>query len=371
MRRTTRRRFLAATAGTAGSATAGCLDLSYDTENSDAFLQAITSRGTREEIPGRPMAELPDLEGELTVYSGRSKVLVEPLLTHIDDRYDDLELTVRFGDPNALTNQLLEAGADTRADVFYSVHAPGTLGALLEAGHTGELSGATTGMVDGRYRSGNDWTGVSGRVRSVPYNTNRLSADDIPTSIYDFPRTDRFRDDIGWDPVIPSYQAFITAMRVLEGEATTREWIEAMLELNPTAYSGGFASCKSVADGEVALGLTNHYHPRRVAMNRDDPPLGRTFTRNDPGTVFNVAGAAVLDAAAAPDLGEAFVRHLLSAEAQEYFAMAQTSEYPVVEAVPPHESLPTRDELAPPSVDFEDLRDLEGTVELLKEYDLV
>jgi iron(III) transport system substrate-binding protein len=362
----TRRRFVAAGAGAAVVGSAGCLG-----RKEDAFQQAITRRRTTGNVPGTSMDELIDLEGELTVYSGRSKGLVEPLLTHIDDRYDEFDLTVRFADPNALTNQLLEAGDDTRADVFYSVHAPGTLGALLEAGHIRALSSDTTGMVDPRYRSGEDWTGVSGRVRSVPYNTERISAGGIPNSIYEFPAVDRFRDDFGWDPVIPSYQASVTAMRVIDGEAATRGWLEAMLELNPTAYSGGFSTCKSIADGEVSVGLTNHYHPRRVALNRDDPPLGRAFTRNDPGTLFNVAGAAVLEAADSPALGEGFIRHLLSGEAQEYFAMAQTTEYPVVEAVPPHGSLPSREELSPPDIDFADLRDLEGTVELLKEYGLV
>ena len=367
MGRTTRRRLLAAAAGAAVVGSAGCLG-----GDEDAFRQAIgRRRDDRGEIPATPMDALPDLEGELTVYSGRSKGLVEPLLTHIDDRYDEVDLTVRFADPNALTNQLLEAGADTRADVFYSVHAPGTLGALLEADLTRPLSSETTDMVGARYRSGEDWTGVSGRVRSVPYNTEQLDPGVIPASIYEFPDVERFRGDFGWDPVIPSFQASITAMRVIDGEETTREWLEAMLELNPTAYSGGFSTCKSIADGEVSVGLTNHYHPRRVALSRDDPPLGRTFTRDDPGTVFNVAGSAVLEAADDPALAEAFVRHLLSGEAQEYFAMAQTTEYPVVEAIPPHESLPSRTELAPPDVDFADLRDLEGTVELLKEYGLV
>jgi iron(III) transport system substrate-binding protein len=61
-----------------------------------------------------------------------------------------------------------------------------------------------------------------------------------------------------------------------------------------------------------------------------------------------------------------FVRHLLSAEAQDYFARA-TFEYPTVPAVEPVGALPAIDELAPPEIDLTKLSDLEPTIDLLRE----
>ena len=61
------------------------------------------------------------------------------------------------------------------------------------------------------------------------------------------------------------------------------------------------------------------------------------------------------------------MRHLLSAEAQDYFAR-ETFEYPIVPEVGPIGELPPIDELAPPeNVDLTQLSDIEGTVELLRD----
>jgi len=82
--------------------------------------------------------------------------------------------------------------------------------------------------------------------------------------------------------------------------------------------------------------------------------------------VFNVAGGAVVDAASDPALAENFLRHLLSAEAQDYFART-TFEYPLIPEVEPIGDLPTIDELNVPEIDLTELSDLETTVDLMRE----
>ena len=65
--------------------------------------------------------------------------------------------------------------------------------------------------------------------------------------------------------------------------------------------------------------------------------------------------------------GANFVRHLLSAEAQDYFART-TFEYPLVPGVDPIGRLPSIDELNPPEeLDLTQLSDLEGTISLLRD----
>jgi iron(III) transport system substrate-binding protein len=82
--------------------------------------------------------------------------------------------------------------------------------------------------------------------------------------------------------------------------------------------------------------------------------------------MFNVAGAAVVDTAADATLAENFVRHLLSAEAQDYFART-TFEYPLIPDVEPIGDLPTIDELDVPDVDLAALSDLEPTIDLMRD----
>jgi iron(III) transport system substrate-binding protein len=201
----------------------------------------------------------------------------------------------------------------------------------------------------------------------VPYNTEEFSADDVPEDVMAFPETEAFRDSVGWAPTYSSFQAFVTAMRVLEGEAATREWLEGMLELGATEYSDEFLVSQAVADGEISVGFANHYYIQRVLAGRPDAPIATAFTEGDAGAVFNVAGALVTDTTDDAELASNFVRHLLSAEAQDYFART-TFEYPLVPEVDPIGRLPSIDELNPPEgLDLTQLSDLEGTIELLRE----
>ena len=80
-----------------------------------------------------------------------------------------------------------------------------------------------------------------------------------------------------------------------------------------------------------------------------------------------VAGAAVVDTTSDEEMAANFVQHLLSAEAQDYFART-TFEYPLIPAVEPIGALPTIDELNPPEgIDLTQLSDLEPTLELMRE----
>jgi iron(III) transport system substrate-binding protein len=367
----TRRRFLVA-AGVAGvTGLAGCGGQTGGDDGGPAPGQIGSGRspfGDRTIEGGVSMAEMPALSGELTVYSGRGEPLVGELVSFLEDRYDDLTLRVRYNSAAELVNQLETEGDASPADVFFSVNA-GALGAVKEQGRTTSLPDDVLDLVPSQFRDPDGtWVGTSGRARSVPYNTETLSDDGVPDDIFAFPDTEAFADSIGCAPTYSSFQAFVTAMRVLNGEDRTREWLNGMLDLGlDTSYSDEFLVSQAVADGELAAGFANHYYILRVQAGRPDAPIATAFTRNDAGAIFNVAGATPLDTADDGDLASNFVRHLLSAEAQDYFAR-ETFEYPLVPGVDPIGELPPIDELAPPGdLDLTELSDIEGTVELLRD----
>ena len=375
----TRRRFLQAAAAAGVVGVAGCntpggetTETETDTSGGEEPAQQIGSGrspfGERDLSAGVSMAEMPDLEGELTLYSGRGEALVGELVSFIEDRYPDFTVRPLYNSAAELVNQIITEGQNSPADVFYSVNA-GSLGALADRDRTQALPQDVLDFVPSNFRDPDgSWIGTSGRARSVPYNTNTFSASDIPTSIMAFPETSAFQDQLGWAPTYSSFQAFITAMRILEGDEATRQWLTGMQELGVSQYGDEFQVARAVADGEIAAGLTNHYYIQRVLARRGTgTPLRTAFTQNDAGAVFNVAGAAVLDTADDATLASNFVRHLLSAEAQDYFART-TFEYPLVPEIEPIGRLPSIDELNPPEdIDLSQLSDLEGTIDLLRD----
>jgi len=118
-----RRQFLAATGALGVAGLAGCTgdDTDGGSGNSsdggdggdggDGSIGQIGSGREGRGAPGGiPMAEMPDLEGELTVYSGRGEFLVGELVEYIEDQYDDFDLTVRYAGSTDLVNQILNEG---------------------------------------------------------------------------------------------------------------------------------------------------------------------------------------------------------------------------------------------------------------------
>ena len=361
-----RRKFLAAAGAVGVAGLAGCNETDDAADDGDTAGGAIgqigSGRAGRDAPGGTSMADLPALEGELTVYSGRGEFLVGELVGSIDDLYDDLDLTVRYGGSTDLVNQIVNEGEGSPADVFYSVNA-GALGALADEGRTQALPADVTETVREEFRT-EQWVGTSGRARTVPYNTETFSETDLPDDIMAYP--EEFDGDLGWAPSYGSAQAFVTAMRILEGEDATREWLEAMVERGAATYPDEFRTCQEIADGEIDAAFTNHYYIQRVLDGNPEAPIATAFTEGDAGAVFNVAGAAVVDTASDADLASNFVRHLLSAEAQDYFARS-TFEYPLIPEVEPIGDLPTIDELDVPDIDLSELSNLEPTIDLMRE----
>lgn len=359
-----RRRFIAAVGAAGATGLAGCSFFAGNEDSTDEspIGQIGSGREGREAPEGTSITEMPALEGELTVYSGRGEFLVGELVTYIEDQYDNFSVTVRYGGSTDLVNQIVNEGEGSPADVFYSVNA-GALGALTKEGRTQALPDDILEMVRTEFRT-DEWIGTSGRARTVPYNTDAYSAADMPNDIMAYP--EEFDGDLGWAPSYGSCQAFITAMRILEGEEETREWLEGVVEAGIQEYPDEFTACQAVADGEIDAAFTNHYYIQRVLDGSPDASLDTAFTKGDAGAMFNVAGAAVTDTAADSSLAANFVRHLLSAEAQDYFART-TFEYPLIPDVEPIGDLPTIDELDVPDIDLTRLSDLEPTIDLMRE----
>lgn len=310
-------------------------------------------------------------DDELVIYSGRNKELVGPLLEDYAQQTGE-KIFVRYGDTAELAAQLLEEGDRTKADVFFAQDA-GALGAMAKAGAFATLPAATLDRVDPRFRAADGrWVGVSGRARVIAYDPQQVPEAEVPDSVLDL--TDpRWKGDVGFAPTNASFQAFVTAMRQLEGEDVTRQWLADMKANGMTAYSDNIRVLEAVDRGEVQLGLINHYYWfEKVAEEGADQVNARIafIGGGDPGALVNVAGAGILATTDQDQGAQDFVDFLLSRPAQQYFADT-TEEYPLVDGVSPDDGVPPLDSLGAPEIDLSDLDSLQQTLTLLEEVGLV
>ncbi len=304
--------------------------------------------------------------GTLTIYSGRSEELVGPLIERFKTE-TGLDVRVDYAGTTDLAATILEEGDASPADVFLAQDA-GALGAVAAEGRLASLPKATLGLVDARFRAdAGDWVGVSGRARVVIYDTRSLAEADLPTTIDAFTNP-AWKGRIGWAPTNASLQTFITAYRLMKGEEAAKAFVEGIVANEPKVYDSNDAVLAAVAAGEVEVGFVNHYYLLRQIKEQGAsfPVRNHFLDGGDPGALVNVAGAGILTTSKNLTAARAFVDFLLSVESQTYFA-SETSEYPLIEGVPPDPGLPTLSELRSPDIDLSDLSDLEGTLKLLQD----
>lgn len=304
----------------------------------------------------------------LTIYSGREEKLIAPLIAKAEKDLG-MDIEVRYGDTAELAIALLEEGKNSRADLFFAQDA-GALGAVAKEKRTLPIPAALLGKVEPQYRSSTgQWVGVSGRARVIDYNTKLVKPSELPTSVSQL--TDpKWRGKVGWAPSNGSFQSFITGMRLLQGDQKTLAWLKAMKANGARDYAKNAAIVEALGRGEIALGLVNNYYLYR--FNKDNPnfPVAHHYTRNDAGSMVNVAGLAVLNTTDQKSDAEKFVAYMLSNPAQNYFAK-ETNEYPLVKGVQASQKQIPLNQLQPPKIDLSNLSDLEGTVSLLQEAGLL
>ena len=361
--------------GTAGPATTtatGTASGSGRASGSALSIEAYRGSGPlverRPSLSGTSIQDLPPLSGELTIYLGGGEGgLYTNLIDLLRRTYPDFSPRTRLAPSSQLASTIIEetSGGNSPADVFWAVDA-GSLGVVAERDVTVSLPGRVVDGVPDSFHPGDDWVGVAGRARSVPFNTDQLDRSDIPEDVLAFPNTQALDGNTGWAPTYGAFQSFITAMRLLTSRGRTRRWLNGMQDQGIQSFPDEFLVSNAVADGEIAAGFANHYYVLRVQAARPDAPIDLAFTEDGPGALINVSGAEVIRGTQQRELATNFIHHLLTIEAQEFFA-TRTFAYPMLPGVPPVGGLPTIDELQPPQLDLARLSDLQPTLRLLRE----
>jgi iron(III) transport system substrate-binding protein len=309
-------------------------------------------------------AALPD-KSSIVVYAGRSEALIQPI---VDQFTSDtgIAVEVRYAGSAELAAQLLEEGQNSPADIFFAQDA-GALGAIAKAGLLTKLPDEILGLVSPQYSAADgSWVGVSGRVRVFVYNPDKAA--NVPSSVFDLAEPE-WQGRIGIAPTNASFQAFVTAMRVLHGEEKTLEWLRAM-KINGVIYEKNSAILEAVENKSVDAGLINHYYwfamGREIGFENLTSRLGQ-FAARDVGNLINAAGVGIVSDSNA---ARSFVEYLLSPTGQQYF-VDETSEYPLIPGIEAGVDLTPLEKIPAPDIDLSDLDSLEETLNLIREAGLI
>jgi iron(III) transport system substrate-binding protein len=344
----------------------GCISLSILVGVILAGLAIACGPATPVVVEKQALKEVPVEKppGSLTIYSGRAESLVDPIIRQFGQA-TGIKVAVKYAGTPQLAATLLEEGGKSPAGVFFAQD-PGSLGAVEHL--LAPLPERILSAVPEWARSPQGkWVGISGRARTVVYNTKKLTEADLPDDIFDF-ADPKWKGRIGWPPSNGSFQIMVTAMRVQWGDAKTRQWLQGIQANAPKVYANNTAAVKAAGDGEIEVVFVNHYYLFAFLAEQGESFPARNYhpRAGGPGALVMVSGAGILATSQNKVAAERFLEFMLSPVAQQYFA-GQTFEYPLVAGVNIHRALVPLNRINQPNIPLKDLADLAGTQKLLRE----
>ena len=320
-----------------------------------AACAGIETEGARQPSAGEMVDVVKEVEkpaGSLTIYSGRSEKLVDPIILQFS-QVTGVKVSKKYAGTSQLAATLLEEGDRTPADVFLAQD-PGVLGAVKHL--LAPLPQRILSRVPEWARSPEGrWVGISGRVRVVVYNTQKLQETDLPDDLGGF-IDPKWKGRIGWAPTNASFQTMVTGMRTLWGEEKTRRWLEGIKANEAKIYPKNTPIVQAVGAGEIDVGFVNHYYLLRFLQEQGETFAARNYhlRAGGPGSLIMVSGAGILAASNNREAAEKFLAFMLSTVGQQYFA-GQTFEYPLVEGVQTQPELVPLSQVRRPNIPLKDL----------------
>lgn len=275
----------------------------------------------------------------VTIYSGRSEDLLEPVLDAFECS-TGIATATNFGDPTALALTLVEEGDRTPADVFLS-KSPGAVGFLRNEGLLAPIDTDVLELVEEENRaSDGTWVGITGRQRVLVYNVDLVAEADLPASIFDL-TDEQYRGRVAIPANNGSFLDWFTMFRAQEGDDRAIEWLDAMVANDAVVTEGNRPTVDAVGRGEIEFGLVNHYYnfQEAAALGEAHRAANYTFGGDDIGSLVIITAAGITDSSENVESAEALLGFMLSQGAQEYFTN-ETLEYPLAADVESAEILP-------------------------------
>ncbi|AZO03370.1 MULTISPECIES: iron ABC transporter substrate-binding protein [unclassified Mesorhizobium] len=298
-------------------------------------------------IAGPAMAE----DQGIVVYNAQHESLAKEWAAGFT-KETGIKVTLRNGGDSDFSNQIVAEGAASPADVFLTENSPAM--ALVEAaGLFAPVDADTLAQVPQEYQpSSGKWVGVAARSTVFAYNKDKLKEDQLPESLLDLA-------DPSWkgrwaaSPSGPDFQAIVSALLQLKGEAATADWLKAMKE-NFTAYKGNSTVMKAVNVGEIDGGVIYHYYwfGDQAKTGENSKNVGLHYFKNqDPGAFVSVSGGGVLASSKHQKEAQAFLKWVTGKGGQDVLKTGTSYEYAVGKDAQSNPKLVPLADLQAPKID--------------------
>lgn len=263
-----------------------------------------------------------------------------------------IKVTLRNGADSELGNQIVQEGSASPADVFLTENSPAMV-VVDTAGLFAPLPADILSQIREPFRPGSGrWVGVAARSTVFAYNKNRLTPAQLPKSLLDL-ADPAWKGRWGASPAGADFQAIVSALLEIKGEAASATWLKAMKQ-NAVPFRGNVAALKAVNSGEIEGAVIYHYYyfgdQARTGENTNNTAL-HYFRNRDPGAFVSVSGGGVLASTKHAAQAQAFIRWITGKGGQDILRNGDAYEYAVGIGAESNPKLVPLADLQAPTVD--------------------
>jgi iron(III) transport system substrate-binding protein len=308
----------------------------------------------------------------ITLYNAQHEQVVG-MLTAMFTKQTGIKVQVHTGEGPDIASQILQEGADSPADVFFTENSPELI-LLDEKGLLAPVDPATLAKVPAKYSAADgDWLGVLARENVLDFNASMISQSALPASLMDLAKP-AWAGKIGIAPSDADFLPLVNAVIRTEGKPAALAWLQG-LKANAKIYEDDESVVAAVARGGVAVGVVNNYYWARLETDLGPQKIDSSlyhFKHGDIGGLINISGAAVLKSSKNQAAAQKFLAFLVSHEAQVALGRSEVDfEYPLLPGVPPNKLLTPFSALQPPAISVSTLGDDRDAGALLQQAGLI
>jgi len=289
--------------------------------------------------------------GEITVYNAQHESLTKEWVDAFTAE-TGIKVTLRQGDDTEMSNQIIQEGQASPADVFLTENSP-AMTQVENAGLFADVNKDTLAQVPAEFSpSTGKWTGIAARSTVLVYNKTKVTEDQLPKSMLDLANPE-WKGRWAASPTGADFQAIVSALLELKGESATADWLKAMKD-NSKAYKGNSTAMKAVNAGEVDAALIYHYYYYGDQAKTGENSNNVTpyyFKNEDPGAFLSVSGGGVLKSSKNAAAAQAFLKFITGKKGQEVLKNGTSFEYAIGSDVPANDKLVPIKDLQAPKVD--------------------
>ncbi len=162
----------------------------------------------------------------ITLYNAQHEQTTDALISAFTGQ-TGIKVKVRSDGEDMLTAQLEQEGSKSPADVFYTENSPWL--AQLDQQHLlAPVDAATLQQVPAAdSASTGDWIGVSARVSALVYNTDKLTAAQLPTSVLQL-ADPQWKGKLELAPSETDFWPIVSSVAKTYGDAKALAWLKGL-----------------------------------------------------------------------------------------------------------------------------------------------